>query len=145
MAKMVFINLPVRDVARSIAFYQAIGCTMDERFCEAGRSAMMTLSDTITFMLLRHERFADFTQKAIVDAHAATEVLICLSEDSREGVDAIVAKAVAAGGKGDIRPVEDHGFMYGRTFEDPDGHIFEPMWMDVAAAMQAMAPEAAAA
>ena len=137
MPQMVFINLPVADVAKSTAFYEAIGCTKDARFSNEVASAM-TLSDTISFMILSHDYFKGFTPKPIADAHATTEVLICISRDSREEVDAIVAKAASAGGKADIREKQDMGFMYGRSFEDPDGHVFEPMYMDVDAAMQAM-------
>jgi len=137
MPQMVFINLPVTDVARSTAFYEAIGCTKDERFSNEMASAMQ-LSDTISFMILSHDFFKGFTPKQIADAHATSEVLICISRDSREAVDAIVEAAASAGGKADIREKQDMGFMYGRSFEDPDGHIFEPMFMDMDAAMQAM-------
>lgn len=138
MARMIFVNLPVADVERSTAFYEAIGATRDTRFSQPGRAAAMVFSDTITIMLLSHDHFAGFTPRPIADAHAATEVLLCLSEDSREGVDRITRAAATAGGRIDLRPVQDYGFMYGRTFEDPDGHIFEPMWMDVDAALAAM-------
>lgn len=138
MAKMIFVNLPVKDVAASTAFYQAIGATKDERFSQPGQAASMQFSDTIVFMLLSHDFFGGFSPKPIVDAHQSTEVLLCLSQDSREAVDAITEAAAKAGGKADIRPPQDHGFMYGRSFEDPDGHIFEPMYMDVEAALAAM-------
>lgn len=137
MAKMVFINLPVTDLARSTRFYEAIGCERNAQFSN-DQAAMLVWSDTIAFMLLSHDFYASFTPKPIADAHATSEVLICLSRDSREEVDAITEAAVAAGGRGDIRPAQDMPFMYGRSFEDPDGHIFEPMWMDVAAATGAI-------
>lgn len=136
MTQMIFVNLPVSDVAKSTAFYEAIGCTRDERFSNEMASAMQ-LSDTIVFMILAKDFFQTFTPKAIADSSATTEVLICISRDSREAVDAIVEKAGAAGGKADIREKQDMGFMYGRSFEDPDGHIFEPMFMDMEAAMSA--------
>jgi predicted lactoylglutathione lyase len=136
MTQMIFVNLPVTDVAKSTAFYEAIGCTRDERFSNEVASAMQ-LSDTIVFMILGHDFFQTFTGKAIADAHATTEVLICISRDSRAAVDAIVEAAGAAGGKADPREKQDMGFMYGRSFEDPDGHIFEPMFMDMEAAMAA--------
>jgi predicted lactoylglutathione lyase len=136
--QMIFINLPVADVARATAFYEAIGCVQDPRFSNEVASSMQ-LSDTIVFMLLSHDFFKTFTPKPIADAHAATEALICISRDSREAVDAIVEKAAAAGGKADVGPKQDMGFMYGRTFEDPDGHIFEPMFMDLEAAMSQFA------
>lgn len=136
MPQMIFVNLPVKDVARSTAFYEAIGCTRDPRFSNEAASAMQ-LSEEILFMILGHDFFQTFTPKPIADSHATTEVLICISRDSREAVDAIVEKAAAAGGKADIREKQDMGFMYGRSFEDPDGHIFEPMFMDLEAAMAA--------
>jgi predicted lactoylglutathione lyase len=138
MPKMIFVNLPVIDVDKSVAFYEAIGFTKDERFCQAGSAAAMVWSDTITFMILSRERFADFTSKTIIDARTSVETLLCLSRDSREEVDSIVAAASAAGGKADPCPRQNHGFMYGRSFEDLDGHVFEPMWMDVEAAMAAI-------
>lgn len=138
MPKMIFVNLPVADVERSAAFYEAIGGTRDERFCQAGSTAMLTFSDSISLMVLSHARFADFTSKTIADARTTCEVLICLSEDSRDAVDATLARAVAAGARPDPTPAQDHGFMYGRSFEDPDGHIIELAWMDVEAAMAAM-------
>ena len=134
--QMIFVNLPVADVAKSTAFYEAIGCKLDPRFSNEQASAMQ-LSDEIVFMLLAHEFFQTFTAKAIADSRATTEVLICISRENREAVDAIVEAAAAAGGKGEVRPPQDYGFMYGRTFEDPDGHIFEPMHMDVDAFMAA--------
>ena len=133
---MIFVNLPVADVAKSTAFYEAIGCTKDERFSNDVASAMQ-LSDTIVFMILSHDFFQTFTGKAIADAHATTEVLICISRDSRAAVDTIVERAAAAGGRADVREVQDMGFMYSRAFEDPDGHMFEPMFMDMEAAMAA--------
>ncbi len=136
MPQMIFVNLPVKDVARSTAFYEAIGCTKDARFSNEAASAMQ-LSDEIVFMILSHDFFSTFTPKAIADSSATTEVLICISRDSRDAVDAIVEKAAAAGGRADIREKQDMGFMYGRSFEDPDGHIFEPMFMDMEAAMAA--------
>jgi len=136
MPQMIFVNLPVSDVARSTAFYEAIGCTKDARFSNEQASAMQ-LSDTIVFMILHRDFFQTFTPKPIADAHAVTEALICISRDSREDVDAIVEAARRAGGKADIREKQDMGFMYGRSFEDPDGHIFEPMFMDMEAAMAA--------
>ena len=136
MPQMIFVNLPVKDVARSTAFYEAIGCKKDERFSNETASAMQ-LSDEIVFMLLAHDFFQTFTPKPIADSHATTGALICISRDSREAVDAIVEAAAAAGGKADIRDKQDMGFMYSRAFEDPDGHIFEPMHMDMEAAMAA--------
>src|SRR6185437_15406442 len=98
--------------------------------------------ETIYAMLLTHDKFRQFTPKAIADARGTSEVLLCLSADSRAEVDGIVARAAGAGGRGDPSPKQDHGFMYGRSFEDPDGHIWEVMWMDLAAAQAAMASNA---
>ena len=138
MPKMIFVNLPVADVERSAAFYQAIGGTKDERFCQENTTALLMFSDTISLMVLSHARFADFTSKTIADARTTCEVLICLTEDSRDDVDATLGRAVAAGARPDPVPAQDHGFMYGRSFEDPDGHIIELTWMDLDAAMAAM-------
>jgi hypothetical protein len=94
----------------------------------------MVWSDTITFMLLTRDYYATYARKPIADAHQTSAALFALSRDSREEVDAIVEAAARAGGKGDIREPQEMGFMYGRTFEDPDGNVFEPMWMDMSAA-----------
>lgn len=137
MAKMIFVNLPVKDVARSTAFYQALGFTRDERFSNEQASAMQW-SDEISVMILAHGFYRTFiADKQIADSSKTNEVLLCLSFDSREAVDAITEKAAAAGGRADIREPQDMGFMYGRSFEDPDGHIYEPMFMDMEAAMAA--------
>ncbi|GGE32895.1 hypothetical protein GCM10007276_07690 [Agaricicola taiwanensis] len=138
MPKLVFINLPVTDLSRSKAFYEAVGATNNPQFTD-DTAACMVLSDTIHVMLLTHEKFRQFTPKAIADARTTSEVLICLSADSRGEVDGLVDKAVNAGGKGDPTPTQDFGFMYGRSFEDLDGHIWETMWMDMEAAKEAMA------
>jgi len=141
MTKMIFVNLPVADVARSTAFYEAIGFTRNEQFSEEGKASSMVWSDAITIMILSRDYFGSFTPKPVADSHASTAVLIALSRDSREEVDSIVEAAAGAGGKADIREPQDMGFMYGRTFEDLDGHIFEPMFMDMEAAMAAFGEE----
>jgi predicted lactoylglutathione lyase len=133
MPKMIFVNLPVTDLKRATAFYEAIGATKNPQFSDDTASCMV-FSDTIYAMLLTHAKYAEFTSKKIVDARTSSEVLIALSADSREDVDAMVGKAKAGGGSLDPTPTQDFGFMYGRSFEDPDGHIWEVMWMDVAAA-----------
>jgi predicted lactoylglutathione lyase len=143
MSKMIFVNLPVTDLARATAFYQAVGAEKNDKFSDNTASCMV-FSDTIFAMLLTHEKFRQFTPKQIADAKTTTEVLICLSADNREAVDAMVQRAVSAGGKADPGPKQDYGFMYGRSFEDPDGHIWEVMWMDPAAAAQGC-PESAEA
>ncbi len=135
MERMIFINLPVADLPRSLAFYEAVGAVKDERFCDAS-AAMVRFSDAIAVMLLTHERFASFTDRPIAD-RSTTEVLLCLSAESRDQCDALASTAVGAGGKADPCAPQDHGFMYGRSFEDPDGHIWELAWMDMEAAMKA--------
>ena len=137
MAKMIFVNLPVSDLARATAFYQAVGAEKNEQFCD-GAASCMVFSETIHAMLLTHDKFRQFTPKKIADAKTSSEVLICISADSREAVDDITDKALAAGGR-EPREKQDYGFMYGRSFEDLDGHIWEPMWMDMEAAAAAMA------
>lgn len=129
MSKLIFVNLPVTDLKRSMAFYAAVGAANNPAFTDA-TAACMVFSDTIHAMLLTHDKWRQFTAKRIVDAHAAAQVLLCVSADSREEVSQLVDKAHAAGGKADPTPVQDYGFMYGRSFEDPDGHIWEVMWMD---------------
>jgi predicted lactoylglutathione lyase len=141
MAKMIFVNLPVSDLARATAFYQAVGADKNGQFSDETGSCMV-FSETIYAMLLTHDKFRQFTPKKIADAKTSSEVLICLSADSREAVDEMVGKAQAAGGGVDPCPKQDYGFMYGRSFEDPDGHIWEVMWMDVAAATSAQSTTA---
>src|ERR1700730_4301165 len=137
MPKMIFVNLPVADVEKSVAFYEAIGLIKDGLFSQPGSADTMVWSDTIVFMILSHAHFADFTSKRIVDAKSEVEALLSQSLASRQAVDAVVGKAVLAGGKADPGPKQDYGFMYGRSFEDLDGHVFEPLWMDVEAAVDA--------
>ncbi|MBT2186606.1 VOC family protein [Sphingobium nicotianae] len=144
MEKMIFVNLPVTDLSRSIAFYEAIGATADQHFRD-DTAQMMKFSETICVMLLTHPRFSGFTSRKIPNAHETAQVLLCLTEESRADVDGTVAKAVSGGGAADPNPVQDHGFMYGRSFEDPDGHIWEVTWMDVEAAMAASAGAEASA
>jgi uncharacterized protein len=143
MAKLIFVNLPVGDLARATAFYQAIGATKNEQFSDETASCMV-FSETIHAMLLTHDKFRQFTPKKIADAKVSSEVLICLSADSRDAVDDMVGKAKAAGGTADPSPKQDFGFMYGRSFEDPDGHIWEVMWMDVEVATKAQTASASA-
>jgi len=142
MARMIFVNIPVTDLTRSITFYEAVGFQRDDHFCDDD-AQMMVLSDTISVMLLTHARFNSFTPKTIPDTRTTAQALFCVSAGSRAAVTAMVDQAVAAGGTPDPTPEQDvDGFMFGRSFEDPDGHIWEVMWMDVAAATAAMAPQA---
>jgi predicted lactoylglutathione lyase len=116
-----------------MSFYEAVGATNNPKFTD-DTAACMVVSETIHVMLLTHDKWRQFTQKPIVDAHRSAQVMLCLSQDSRDAVTALVDKAVRAGGKADPTPTQDFGFMYGRSYEDPDGHIWEVMWMDPAAA-----------
>jgi predicted lactoylglutathione lyase len=137
MSKMIFVNLPVADLPRAIAFYEALGAEKNEQFTDE-TAACMVFSETIHAMLLTHDKFRQFTPKKIANAKESTEVLICISAESRDAVDTMAAKAGAAGGVMDPGPKQDYGFMYGRSFEDLDGHIWEVMWMDLEAAKTAM-------
>ena len=143
MPKMIFVNLPVADLKRATAFYESVGATKNPQFSDDTASCMV-FSETIYVMLLTHEKFNQFTKKKIVDARTSSEVMIALSAENRDEVDALVGKAKAGGGAPDPTPTQDLGFMYGRSFEDPDGHIWEVYWMDVAAATAAGDQPAAA-
>ena len=130
MPQMIFVNLPVTDLEKSKAFYEAVGAANNPAFTDDTAACMVVEEGSIHVMLLTHEKWATFTSKAIPDARTTAQVLLCVSADSREAVDGQVDKAVKAGGKADPTPTQDFGFMYGRSFEDPDGHIWEVMWMD---------------
>ncbi len=131
MNRMIFVNLPVTDLQRSRAFYEAIGFRNEPKFTNEA-AAMMVLSDTISVMLLTHPFYATFTTKPIADANATSQVLLCISCESPAEVDRITESAKAAGGKTDVSQEDQtkSGPMYGRDFEDPDGHQWAPMWMD---------------
>lgn len=130
MSKL-YINLPVENLQRSIAFYQALGFVQNLDFSDE-KAAAMTLDDSLSVMLLTRDFFVRFVPagKVISDSHTTTEVLNALELDSRESVDELFDKAISAGGKKTV-DTYDYGFMYGRDFEDPDGHIWEAFWMDV--------------
>lgn len=130
MPQMIFVNLPVTDLEKSKAFYEAVGAANNPAFTDDTAACMVVEEGSIHVMLLTHEKWATFTSKTIPDARTTAQVLICVSADSRDAVDGQVDKAVKAGGKADPTPTQDYGFMYGRSFEDPDGHIWEVMWMD---------------
>jgi len=139
MSKMIFINLPVTNLDRSIGFYEAVGGRKEPKFSNE-RAAMIVLSDAIHVMLLTHDFYKTFTGKPIADAHQSSQVLLALSADSAAEVDATIGKAAAAGGKADPGPKQEMSeLMYGRSFEDPDGHHWEIMWMDAGAAEQGAA------
>ncbi len=133
MATKIFVNLPVKDLEKSKTFFTQIGFTINPQFTDE-KAACVVISDTIYAMILKEEFFKTFTpNKQISDAAKTTEVLLALSADSKEQVNELAEKALAAGAT-QARPPEDHGFMYSRSFEDPDGHIWEVFWMDTNAA-----------
>jgi predicted lactoylglutathione lyase len=131
MPTMLFVNLAVDDLARSRTFFESLGYSINEGFSDEN-AVSVVISDTIVAMLLTREFFAEFTSKPIIDATTSTEVQLALSAESKEEVDAIHAKALAAG----ATPAgeQDHGFMYSKSFDDPDGHHWDFVWMDPAAA-----------
>jgi predicted lactoylglutathione lyase len=130
MSKQIFINLPVVDLKKAIAFYTAIGAQQNMQFSD-DTAACMVISDAIFVMLLTHPKWATFTKKPIVDAKRDSEVMLALSCDSKSAVDAMVEAARKSGGKPDVNPKQDLGFMYGRSFEDVDGHVWEVLFMDM--------------
>ncbi|MEI7031335.1 VOC family protein [Streptomyces pratensis] len=131
MAQMIFVNLPVENLETSKSFFEKLGFASNPQFSD-DKTACVVISDTICVMLLTEPRFRDFTKKDIADASRTTEVILALSADSREKVDEIADAALASGGSPANDPQET-GFMYGRSFQDPDHHIWEVIWMDPAA------------
>ena len=133
MATQIFVNLPVKDLKVSTAFFTGLGYTINEQFTNE-KAACVVISESIYLMILVEEFFKTFIRdKSISDATKTTEAILALSAPSKAGVDELVDKALAAGGS-TLRDTEDHGFMYSRSFQDPDGHIWEVVWMDMAAA-----------
>ncbi len=135
MPQMIFINLPVVDLEKSVAFYEAVGAVKNPMFSD-DTAACMVLSDAIYVMLLTHAKWATFGDIPIHDAHKGAQVFLCLTREDRLAVDSFVEKAAKAGGRPDPTPSQDYGFMYGRSFTDLDGHIWENVWMDPAAAAE---------
>lgn len=133
MATQIFVNLPVKDLSRSVAFFTALGYTFNPQFTDENATCMIVSQDHIYVMLLVEKFFSTFTTKTIVDAKTSTEVLLCLSCESRAQVDELVAKAVAAGGSTPTAP-KDHGFMYQHSYQDLDGHLWELVYMAPGAA-----------
>lgn len=131
MTKMIFVNLPVVDLRKSMAFYAALGFTNNPHFTDA-TAACMVWSESIHVMLLTHDKWRQFTQRPI-PPKTMSEVMLALSFDAKAAVDAITDAAGANGGTADINPKQDLGFMYSRSFADPDSHIWETFWMDPAA------------
>lgn len=127
MHQQIFVNLPVNDLPRSMAFFKSLGLTFNDQFTNE-QGACMVIGENIHAMLLVKDFFKTFTAKPVADARETTEVLVCISCSSRAEVDELVAKAVAAGGSAPRQP-QDHGFMYGHGFEDLDGHIWELVHM----------------
>ena len=141
--KMIFVNLPVADLAKSRAFYEALGFTNEPRFSDETAAAMVW-SETIFVMILSHAKWKGFTDRPIPPT-TSSEVSLALALGSREAVDAMAEAAARHGGTADINPVQDHGFMYGRDLLDPDGHVWGPFWMDPAVAHgEAPVPETSA-
>lgn len=132
MSRMIFVNLPVHDLTRAKAFYEALGFKNNPQFSD-DTAACMVWSETIFVMLLTHAKWATFTSRPIPDA-GSSEVMLCLSCTGRDEVNKLAEAAGGNGGAADINPPQDHGFMMSRSFADPDGHVWEVMWMDPAAA-----------
>lgn len=125
---MLFVNLPVRELSRSVEFFTRLGFDFDPKFTD-DRATCMILGDRACVMLLEDARFRDFTRREICDPTTHTEALVAVSQASRDAVDAMAEAAAAAGAKTAMEP-QDHGFMYGRSFYDLDGHHWEVFWMD---------------
>ncbi|MDE8651966.1 VOC family protein [Novosphingobium album (ex Liu et al. 2023)] len=142
MNRMIFVNLPVVDLGKSMRFYEALGFVNEPKFSDE-TAACMVWSENIFVMILTHPKWATFTDRPIPDT-GSSEVALCLSCESRDEVNAMAEAAGKAGGIIDVNPVQEHGFMMSRSFADPDGHVWEPMWMDPAAAESGPPAEAAA-
>lgn len=142
MTKMIFVNLPVRDLAKSKAFYEALGFVNEPQFTD-DTAAAMQWSDTIVVMILTHDKWKTFTDRPIPDT-GSSEVALCINFDSREAVNTFADTAAANGGTAEVNPAQDHGFMFSRSITDLDGHVWEPMWMAPAVASgEAALPEVA--
>lgn len=126
-----FVNLPVADLPRAIAFYTGAGFTLDPRMTD-DTAACILIGDGLFAMLLTHAKWATFTDKPVADTHKVSALMLAFDHPDRASVDALMDRVLAAGGT-EPRPVQDLGFMYGRAFQDPDGHIWEPFWFDTAA------------
>jgi len=131
MSTKIFVNLPVKNLNQTVDFFTSLGFKFDPRFTDENATCMI-ISEENYAMLLVEKYFKTFTSKEVIDAHKSTETIIALSADSRENVDELADKALQAGGKISRAP-EDHGWMYGRSFEDLDGHIWEVFYMDMSA------------
>lgn len=134
-SRMIFVNLPVKNLDTSVDFFTKLGFSFDPRFTDE-TATQMIVSDDAFVMLLVEDRFKDFTKKELVDATTHTEVIMALSSESREGVDKLADKALEVGGTRANDALEMGDFMYSRSFQDPDGHLWEVVWMDPAALEQ---------
>ncbi|TFV44007.1 VOC family protein [Bradyrhizobium niftali] len=132
MSRMILLNLPVRDLAASTAFYVSLGGTVNPQFSGENSTSLM-VTDAIGVMLLTHDHYRQFTKRPIGDPRRDSQVLIALTVDDRDAVDATLTRAVAAGGRADPNPAQDLGFMYNRHIEDPDGYVWEIVWMSPSA------------
>lgn len=142
MSRMIFVNLPVADLNKSKAFYEALGFTNEPRFTDE-TAACMVLSETIFVMILTHDKWKSFTTRPI-PSQDSSEVALCFNCDSRDEVNRLADIAGKLGGIAEVNPAQDHGFMFSRSFTDLDGHVWEPMWMDPAVANgEAEVPEIA--
>ena len=130
-ARKIFVNLPVKDLDTPMTFFKALGFSFNAQFTDDTATSMV-INDDIYVMLLTHKKFKEFTPKAIADTSKTSEVLTCLSAESKDEVNKMADAALRAGGQ-KLREPQDYGFMYERSFQDPDGHIWEIMWMDPAA------------
>jgi predicted lactoylglutathione lyase len=143
MARKIFVNVAVEDLDRSVDFFTKLGFTFDPRFTDETATCMIVSGEAFV-MLLVESKFKEFTKKELVDSTTHTEAILALSAESREGVDELADTALEAGGAPANDPM-DYGFMYGRSFQDPDGHIWEVMWMDPSALEQSSAVEESSA
>ena len=134
MARKIFVNVAVKDLDRSVEFFTALGFAFDRRFTDETATCMI-VSDEAFVMLLVESKFKEFTKKELTDSTTHTEAILALSAESREQVDELADKALEIGGAPANDPM-DYGFMYGRSFQDPDGHLWEVMWMDPSAIEQ---------
>ena len=142
-SRKIFVNLPVEDLGKTVEFFTKLGFSFDPRFTDEHATCMI-VSEEAFVMLLTQERFKDFTKKELSDSKTQTEVIVAVSADSREKVDEFADTALAAGGQPANEPME-YGFMYGRSFQDPDGHLWEVVWMDPSAPQdEALAEQGAA-
>lgn len=143
MSRMIFVNLPVSDLPSAMGFYEALGFTNEPRFTDE-TAACMVLSETISVMLLTHEKWQTFTKRPIPSSDSS-EVMLAISCESRDEVNRLTDTAGDKGGTADINEAQDHGFMFSRSFADPDGHVWEVAWMDPAVASGEKDPSQVAA